>query len=674
MKLKSISFILAAALLAVCIMTVFPTGTYAAGEAEAYYFTSDNTGIELGKTDDITFTAQLDRSRVTGLYVVDEEGHRVAQMHETSDGRYQATVSLSAEERGDHTYMLNTQNGDQYTCDMHFYKPLTEQDEARDNATWQRVSAIAGYLTKENKKSVLQSMYDVLASDKNVAEIHFENDSTINYRTQDGVMHVYNAEYTLARRSFNLEGVAEENAKPASEEVETRGTIGNKNIYIVAPDYGLDANFTLQKLYEARNAKNAMGGGTISAYYGNGISEPENAGRGDVGAFKQMSGYGMVIIDSHGVQVNNKTGICVTYTSGASSADYSAGRLVRGEDELGVYAAVMDTFITYYNSSLPNALVYIGSCFGVWASNLRTGFMSLGAATVVGYDWSVSFYWEQRVFGLFMKTLYTPNSDGSYNTVLQSFNKVKEIFGDTDSVGEKRAKFRTYGDTSITLMPSGAVSPTTPPVINPDITVSVSPEKLSMNVGDSTKITVNIEPEDVASSCKVVWSSFNEDIATVTDNGLVRAIDEGKTRIAVEVTAPGGQPVNKSVEVTVTLSGYTVTFVDGLTGEQISRQTVAEGEGADAPTPPVHDGYVFIGWDEDFDYVTEDITVKAVYAVLGDANLDGTLNTADATVVLKYAAQMIQLSAQQEKAGDMNSDGNVNTADATAILKYVATH
>ena len=56
----------------------------------------------------------------------------------------------------------------------------------------------------------------------------------------------------------------------------------------------------------------------------------------------------------------------------------------------------------------------------------------------------------------------------------------------------------------------------------------------------------------------------------------------------------------------------------------------------------------------------------------GDLNGDGKVNTADAVIVLKYAAEMVTLDDRQLLAGDTNHDGKVNTADAVLILKYAA--
>lgn len=70
----------------------------------------------------------------------------------------------------------------------------------------------------------------------------------------------------------------------------------------------------------------------------------------------------------------------------------------------------------------------------------------------------------------------------------------------------------------------------------------------------------------------------------------------------------------------------------------------------------------------------ESCTVTAMFGKmqLGDVNMDGTVNTGDAVVVLKHSAEMIQLTEEQKKFADTNHDGTVNTGDAVLILKYAA--
>ena len=65
--------------------------------------------------------------------------------------------------------------------------------------------------------------------------------------------------------------------------------------------------------------------------------------------------------------------------------------------------------------------------------------------------------------------------------------------------------------------------------------------------------------------------------------------------------------------------------------------------------------------------------IKDEALLIGDANGDEVINTADAVVVLKYSAGMVTFANDDmEKCADTNYDGVVNTADAVVILRYAA--
>ena len=73
---------------------------------------------------------------------------------------------------------------------------------------------------------------------------------------------------------------------------------------------------------------------------------------------------------------------------------------------------------------------------------------------------------------------------------------------------------------------------------------------------------------------------------------------------------------NDRVDLTITEENgeHTVTFLD-WDGMILSQQTVPLGGAAAAPPDPAREGYTFIGWNRAFDYVTEDITVTALYEI-----------------------------------------------------------
>ncbi|MBR2723894.1 MAG: InlB B-repeat-containing protein, partial [Ruminococcus sp.] len=76
-----------------------------------------------------------------------------------------------------------------------------------------------------------------------------------------------------------------------------------------------------------------------------------------------------------------------------------------------------------------------------------------------------------------------------------------------------------------------------------------------------------------------------------------------------------------TVTATYTAEGeeYTVTFLD-WDGTVLSTQSVVYSTSAIAPEVPVREGteeysYVFEGWDKDYTYITEDVTITAVYTL-----------------------------------------------------------
>lgn len=57
--------------------------------------------------------------------------------------------------------------------------------------------------------------------------------------------------------------------------------------------------------------------------------------------------------------------------------------------------------------------------------------------------------------------------------------------------------------------------------------------------------------------------------------------------------------------------------------------------------------------------------------IIGDVNGDGKLSVADATIIQKYLADLIDLTAEQLSLADVNGNGVVNIFDATAIQSFL---
>ena len=175
--------------------------------------------------------------------------------------------------------------------------------------------------------------------------------------------------------------------------------------------------------------------------------------------------------------------------------------------------------------------------------------------------------------------------------------------------------------------------------------------------------------------------------AIILEFAVAGDCEDGEYAIPVEVISAAaiidGATTNIDVsEVDATagainvVNGYTVTFM--YNGEIIAEVTVPVGEAAEAPEMDryIYDeetGYyhVFCGWDKDFSSVYENMTVNAVYGVLGDVNNDGTVNITDATMLMRGVVGMETLSELQDIIADVNCDGSVGISDATLIARFV---
>lgn len=76
--------------------------------------------------------------------------------------------------------------------------------------------------------------------------------------------------------------------------------------------------------------------------------------------------------------------------------------------------------------------------------------------------------------------------------------------------------------------------------------VSVSPESISLECGETKQLTAKISPEN-ATAGDITWTSSDEAIATVSSDGTVTGISKGTTTVTATVSGKSG-----TCEVTVT--------------------------------------------------------------------------------------------------------------------------
>lgn len=138
--------------------------------------------------------------------------------------------------------------------------------------------------------------------------------------------------------------------------------------------------------------------------------------------------------------------------------------------------------------------------------------------------------------------------------------------------------------------------------------VQLNKKELTLTEGGTEKLVVTVKPDD-ATDKSVVWESGNESVATVSQEGLVTAVGEGKATITV-ITNDGG--FRASCEVTVKKK------VIAVTGVKLSAASMTLREGdkgtLTATVEPAN------ATNKNVEWWTSDLDVVSVTSTSGGSN------------------------------------------------------
>lgn len=216
--------------------------------------------------------------------------------------------------------------------------------------------------------------------------------------------------------------------------------------------------------------------------------------------------------------------------------------------------------------------------------------------------------------------------------------------------------------------------------------ISLSKEKVSILIGNTFQMIGNVLPEE-ASQTQITWSSENETIATVSQDGLIEAKQVGTTNIVASIGS-----IQKKCEVTVLEfeEEWNLEFHESLvvTGNEISGlpwedmrvsniqklittnlQTKFVNSGGDLLTEESN-----IGTGSRLLLSTEDGTqvYECEFLLYGDLNGDGAINALDVLVLQKHILETKLLEGIYLKAGNLSKNGNSPSAlDGLKLQKHI---
>lgn len=155
--------------------------------------------------------------------------------------------------------------------------------------------------------------------------------------------------------------------------------------------------------------------------------------------------------------------------------------------------------------------------------------------------------------------------------------------------------------------------------------ISLSETAVTLNGGQSVTLEAYIDPED-ATNQNVSWLSTDRNVATVSSDGVVKAVGDGQCRIRA-VTADGGK--SAACDVTVKITSYTVRYSpNGGSGSTPDSFHVYSVPKSLSECGFSRAGYSFAGWA---------LTPDAELAEYGDLETVESLTDQDNGVVTLYA-------------------------------------
>ena len=160
----------------------------------------------------------------------------------------------------------------------------------------------------------------------------------------------------------------------------------------------------------------------------------------------------------------------------------------------------------------------------------------------------------------------SPKTVGGYNTIwialFSDANRTYKIVA-TDKAGNRTEKTITVYDGTYVIPVTG---------------VSLDESSITLDVGGSQTLTATVTPED-ATNKKVCWTSDNETVATVSEDGVVTAV-AGGTAVITATTHDGLFTATCTVTVNAPDAAPSITtdtLPDGKVGEAYSHTLTATG-------------------------------------------------------------------------------------------------
>lgn len=523
--------------------------TNATGQITAHHiasFKATDNSLTIGESHEITFKSEVISNtlyRVAYVPVYNDNGEMVAKLYDNGqngdetrgDGIYSATVDMFSDERKTVNYYTELNGVKSSSWEIIYYNMATDEDMEIHDSLWEDITAYEKTMETRDisDKTIVDSMYNMLKDNENIERIDWQTDYSFSFTFTSGITSVF------ARWNAFERGTADENPDDVVSSMLKSNTFDTRNGEDAEYVSWMDPDFVVFRPY--RNTPSQ--GDFLNEFY-TGIAEDVCAITGGEvvdlieqeaypGNLLTVDQYGFFIVDSHGTTAYGG-GMTRSYmmirkgdtTAYEYQADVSAGHLITSGNDVGVTGSFFTKYFEREEKTLPGTMFYLVICLGMATNTICDPLLDLGSLLVVGYDESVSFTYDFELSEVVWGYMCSPHPDDpSRNyTFYEAMILGKEECGNPDPYSWSRAEMQYAGNGNFTLSSEPI------PIEN----VSLSSESLDMYLNNVVQLSLITVPED-ANCYEYTWSSSDESVATIDENGFVTAIAQGTATITCDI-------------------------------------------------------------------------------------------------------------------------------------------